>query len=71
MVAAQPEFGVVARFDAAAGVGTILVDDGSSIDFHCVALADGSRHTTEGRRVSFLRRLGPTGRPEAIGITER
>ena len=65
----RTEHGVVDRFDAAAGVGLIRDDAGELVEFHCVSITDGSRHTTEGRSVAFRRRLGPTGRVEAVAVT--
>jgi hypothetical protein len=34
--------GVIVRFDATRGDGTLLADSGQSYYFHCVHIADGS-----------------------------
>lgn len=65
------ESGVVAAFDDAAGVGRITDRSGGSVEFHCVAIADGSRRIAEGTPVVFARRIGPTGRPEAVDVAPR
>jgi cold shock CspA family protein len=62
------ESGTVSSFDDAAGVGRILDRDGRLVDFHCVAIADGSRRIAEGAAVTFSRRFGPTGRLEAVDV---
>ncbi len=71
MARREVEVGVVAAFDDAAGVGRILDEAGDPLEFHCVAVADGSRRIAEGTRVAFTRRVGPTGRPEALDVTPR
>jgi cold shock CspA family protein len=44
---------VVAEFDAATGLGTLLVDDGVQHRFHCIEIADGSRSIEGGAEVGF------------------
>lgn len=39
------------------------------IDFHCTALADGSRHIAAGTRVAYQRSAGLAGRWEATAVT--
>jgi cold shock CspA family protein len=63
--------GVVARFDDHAGVGTVRVDDGREIFFHCTAIADGSRSITEGTDVEFEVVAGHLGQWEARNLEPR
>ena len=60
--------GRVREFDADAGLGRVEADDGDDYPFHCVAIADGSRHIEVGARIRF--RVGPglPGRWEARDI---
>ncbi|HTW97836.1 MAG TPA: hypothetical protein VMD59_03610, partial [Acidimicrobiales bacterium] len=59
-----PVNGVVASFDEAAGLGTLVTATGS-VPFHCTTIADGSRRIPSGSRV--LATIGPAhlGRLEA------
>ena len=52
--------GVVAAFDAAAGLGEVVADDGVVLPFHCIEIADGTRTIEAGARVRFgvLAKLG-------------
>lgn len=59
--------GVVESFDAAAGLGQIRADDGSSVPFHCMSIADGSRSIAVGAEVTF-HLLPKLGRYEATAI---
>lgn len=45
--------GVVTSFDERAGLGTVTIDGGATIPFHCTELADGTRSTTVGARMRF------------------
>jgi hypothetical protein len=45
--------GVVAEFDAATGLGTLLGDDGVQHRFPCIEIADGSRSIEVGAEVGF------------------
>ncbi|MFM9133226.1 MAG: hypothetical protein ACKORY_11070 [Actinomycetota bacterium] len=45
--------GTVTEFDEASGLGTVTADGGAAYPFHCVSIADGSRHVETGTRVSF------------------
>ena len=59
--------GTVTAFDDPAGIGEITAADGRVLPFHCTQLADGSRTTTVGTKVSF--QLWPRlGRYEAAAI---
>lgn len=53
------ERGTVASFDAKVGLGTVRRADGTSYDFHCTAVSDGSRSIEVGRAVAFV--VGPAG----------
>lgn len=59
--------GVVAEFDAAAGLGAIEAADGTRFDFHCIELVDGSREISVGTAVMFDS-LPKLGRYEAANI---
>lgn len=61
--------GVVAAFDEAAGLGTVVTGDGAEHPFHCTAIADGSRTIDEGAEVRFLLAPGRGGRWEATRVT--
>ena len=60
-----PVCGVVTQFDDDRGLGTVRADDGRSLDFHCAAVADGSRVIAVGTRVVFWVGAGHGGRYEA------
>ena len=49
--AGVPVGGVVAAFDAAEGLGRLLLDDGETVGFHATQLVDGTRTIEVGRRV--------------------
>lgn len=57
--------GVVAAFDPARGLGTVAVDGGGELPFHCTSVADGTRTVEVGARVAFAVRPGHLGRYEA------
>ena len=61
----MPVCGVVTQFDDDRGLGTVRADDGRSLDFHCAAMADGSRYIAVGTRGGVLRGPGHGGRNEA------
>ena len=52
--------GAVIEFDDAAGLGTVVADDGIEYRFHCVEIADGTRTIEVGATVTFdvLPKLG-------------
>ena len=60
--------GRVAEFDEHVGLGAVEGEDGSRLDFHCVAIADGSRHIDVGAAVTYDVVPGHVGRYEAWGI---
>ncbi len=58
----------VASFDVHVGLGVIATSDDVAYDFHCTAIADGTRTIEPGTEVSFI--IGPAGpgRWEAIRL---
>ena len=60
--------GSVVSFDAAAGLGEVLRDDGQRFGFHCIEVADGTRAVEPGTPVTFGL-LAKLGRYEAARIT--
>ena len=60
--------GRVVEFDEHVGMGAVEGDDGSRLDFHCVAIADGSRRVDVGAAVTYEVVPGHLGRYEAWGI---
>jgi cold shock CspA family protein len=63
--------GVVSDFDEPRGLGTVLGDDGRRFDFHCTAIADGSRRIDVGAPVTFVVAASHRGRYEGRAITTR
>jgi len=63
--------GVVSAFEEDRGLGTVLGADGTSYDFHCTAIADGTRSIEVGRAVLFVVRPAHRGRLEARAIEKR
>lgn len=61
--------GTVEAFDDRRGLGTVVADDGGSFEFHCTAIADGSRTIAAGTRVSFVTAPGHLGRVEGRGLS--
>ncbi len=59
--------GTIDSFDADAGLGALLAADGTSVPFHCIAIADGSRTIATGTAVSF-ELIPKLGRYEAWNI---
>lgn len=57
----------VIAFDAHVGLGTVRLDDGSEIPFHCAEIADGTRAIDVGATVSCVVR-SKFGRPEAFSL---
>ena len=60
--------GTVTMFDKAVGLGEITVDDGTTVPFHCIVIADGSRDIPVGVPVEF-ELLPKLGRYEATRVT--
>ena len=63
--------GVVSEFDEPRGLGTVLGDDGRRFDFHCTAIADGSRRIDVGAAVTLVVAASHLGRFEARAISTR
>jgi len=57
--------GTVAAFDDPRGLGTVRVDGGGELPFHCTAIADGTRTIAVGAPVRFRVVAGRLGRWEA------
>jgi cold shock CspA family protein len=60
--------GVVASFDADEGLGTLALDDGTTVPFHATQLADGTRRVEVGARVTASIVPWHLGRLEATEI---
>jgi len=60
--------GTVTAFDEARGWGTVRDEDAVAFDFHCTAIADGTRRIAVGTEVSFVVVAGHRGRMEARGL---
>ena len=61
--------GHVSQFDTHKGLGSIIADDGTRYDFHCITIADGTRTIEVAQRVAFAPRLR-FGEPEAVDIVK-
>ena len=59
--------GSITSFDAHVGLGTVDLDDGRRVPFHCAEIVDGTRHIDVGTRVSCDVR-SKFQRPEAFGL---
>jgi cold shock CspA family protein len=62
--------GRVESFDEHRGDGRVRVDDGATLYFHCVNIADGSRRIAVGERVAARRGVGHLGHDEAVDIVK-
>lgn len=63
-----PVTGVVETWDDPAGVGTVRTDGGAVVDLQCTDLADGTRTTTVGTRVTAIAAPGHHGRWRAEDV---
>ena len=52
-------------------MGTVAEEDGTSFDFHCAAIADGTRDIEVGRPVTFEVHPGHQGLLEARPVVKR
>lgn len=59
--------GEIAEFDEDSGLGRITSHDGSTVQFHCVSIVDGSRSIPVGAQVRF-RITQRLGRAEAVDV---
>jgi cold shock CspA family protein len=71
MATDPPRLGVVASFDAEAGLGTVRDDQGREWGFHCTRISDGSRTIDEGQPVVFTVGPGAPGQWEAVSVVKR
>jgi hypothetical protein len=62
--------GSIESFDDRRGDGVLLSDGGDRFYFHCVSIADGTRHIETGVRAHGERRVGHVGRDEVVAVTE-
>ena len=60
--------GRVVAFDERRGLGAVESSTGARYDFHCTAIADGTRTIAGDARVEFTLVPGPVGRFEAGAI---
>jgi cold shock CspA family protein len=60
--------GVVEAFDERRGDGLVKSDRGERLYFHCVSIADGTRHIDVGASVRARRRVGHVGRDEVTDV---
>ncbi|MGC2484643.1 MAG: hypothetical protein WA359_00155 [Acidimicrobiales bacterium] len=60
--------GIVESFDDRRGEGVVRGDHGEHLYFHCVNIADGSRHIDVGARIEATRHVGHLGRDEARDV---
>ena len=60
--------GRVVAFDERRGLGAVESAGGARYDFHCTAIADGTRTIAGDARVEFTLVPGPVGRFEAGAI---
>jgi cold shock CspA family protein len=67
----DPRVGTVTSFEEERGLGTVADAEGSTFDFHCTAITDGSRDIEVGRPVLFVVRPGHRGRLEAREVVKR
>ena len=61
--------GVIESFDDHRGDGILRSDEGERFYFHCVAIANGTRHIDAGVRAEGQRRVGHVGRDEVTEVT--
>jgi hypothetical protein len=62
--------GYIESFDDRRGDGVLLSDEGERFYFHCVSIANGTRHIETGVRAHGERRVGHVGRDEISVVTE-
>ena len=63
--------GRVVAFDDAVGLGTVELDDGRRLEFHCTAISDGTRTIAVGTDVALDVVPGHLGRWEASRLRAR
>jgi cold shock CspA family protein len=62
--------GHIESFDDDRGDGLVRADNGEAFYFHCVNIADGSRHVERGQTVSLRRAVGHLGHDQALDIVK-
>jgi hypothetical protein len=62
--------GFIESFDDRRGDGVLLSDEGERFYFHCVSIANGTRHIETGVRARAERRVGHVGRDEVAALIE-
>jgi cold shock CspA family protein len=62
--------GFIESFDDRRGQGVLSSDEGERFYFHCVEIANGTRHIEQGARALARRGVGHVGRDEVFEITE-
>lgn len=62
--------GLIESFDDRRGDGVLLSEEGERFYFHCVAIANGTRHIEPGVRAQGERRVGHLGRDEVVAVSE-
>jgi hypothetical protein len=62
--------GYIESFDDRRGDGVLLGDEGERFYFHCVSIANGTRHIETGVRAQGERRVGHVGRDEVSMVAE-
>jgi hypothetical protein len=62
--------GLIESFDDRRGDGVLLGAGGERFYFHCVSIANGTRHIEPGVRAQGERRVGHVGRDEVVAVTE-
>ena len=62
---------VVVSFDEARGDGVLRDERGREFYFHCVHIADGTRHIDVGILVRARRVVGLRGHDEAVDVVKR
>ena len=68
MATAPTPRGTVTTFDDHAGHGTLALDGGGEVFFHCTAIADGSRSIEVGTVVDLRLVAGRLGRWEGTDL---
>lgn len=66
----QPLTGTVISFDREVGLGEVRGDDGVTLPFHCIEIADGTRDIAVGALVRYGTRC-KLGRVEAASLSLR
>jgi len=60
--------GEVTAFDERRGDGWLRIEDGTTVYFHCVEIAYGTRYIAVGAKVEAQRLLGHLGADEAASV---